>query len=103
MGWSIYTKLKMAEEDVEKVLNAINARGIVPGIDYSKQGWGWSAECDISLSNGFVVFSGAYFSEGCSLPNKFRRKARQMGFYNKNKNTEQANALDCSQEDAHNQ
>ncbi|MFW9872339.1 MAG: hypothetical protein ACFFG0_04490 [Candidatus Thorarchaeota archaeon] len=72
----------MSEQEVESVLDAINAKGFIPELGgYSKQDWGWSAECDISLYNGVVVFSGAYFSEGCRLPDRFRRKARQMGFY----------------------
>jgi len=86
MGWSINTKLKMNKEEVEQVLKAIKAKHIIPGMEgYSKQSWGWSSECDISLRDGFVVFSGANFSEGCTLPNRFRAKARQMGFYNKSK------------------
>ena len=81
MGWVIYTKLKITEQEVENILIAIKAKSFFTEVGVLKQPRGWSSECDIRLDDGFVVFSGTYFSEGCSLPNRFRTKARQMGFY----------------------
>lgn len=69
MSWTRDTDLCMSEEDVQRTLEAI-------GENFSRQDWGWSAECDIALSNGKVVFSGAEYSRYSSLPRRFLRQIR---------------------------
>ena len=84
MGWSMESRLTLTKNEVEQILDAIKAKGVF-GNSYSKQQWGWSSECDITLYKNSVGFSGAWFSERCSLPGRFRRMAKHMGFYEREK------------------
>jgi len=66
MSWLIKTDIELTEKQVEDVLKNLGVLGIC-----SKQSWGWSCECDVSLDNEKVNFSGAEFSRNCSLPYRF--------------------------------
>lgn len=76
MSWSKYLSVDLSPEEVEEVLDAIDATGIIDG-KWSKQSWGWSSECDISLDNGKVCFSGIEFSRDSMLPERFRREVEE--------------------------
>jgi hypothetical protein len=72
MGWSqrLPTTAPVSAEQINEVLDAI-------GSSWSKQPWGWSAECDISLEKDYILFSGAWYSFDTRLPEQFTLEAKE--------------------------
>ncbi len=81
MGWSqqLVGSVSLSHEDVESILDAINAGHAIPGCSRSKQSWGWSSECDIAKEPGENVrFSGSWSLSGrTDLPERFAEEAKR--------------------------
>lgn len=83
MGWSqrLHGTEVMEDEEVEAILDAIEAKHVIPEMTWTKQSWGWSTECDITKSKGEPVrFSGAGFSFDTNLPERFKGEAERRGY-----------------------
>lgn len=79
MSWTIVKKLQITAPEVDEILDALNAHHPLLDGKWTRQDWGWSAECDISISGRGICFSGAEFSRGTDLPDRFMAEAKRRG------------------------
>jgi hypothetical protein len=83
MGWSQHLtgSYFITDVEVEDILEVIKAGHATPGWPWNRQQWGWSTECDIhrDYQDQILVFSGAWFSVGTDLPERFERAAQSRG------------------------
>ena len=79
MGWIQELKLKkeITDNDVDKILENIKQFDS-ESWTWSKQYWGWSAGCDISLDDDCIIFSGALYSFGTNFPELFLKEAKKL-------------------------
>jgi hypothetical protein len=72
---------QMTDKEIEVILEAIDAKHIIPGMSWSRQTWGWSTECDIiKHKDDSLCFTGAGFSFGTDLPERFEKQAGILGY-----------------------